>query len=137
VNAKDVMDEIGAKLDTISELRVYPYDIDKVTPPAAIVGLPELVTYDDTYARGMDSYVMPLFVMVSRANLRAATEALAAYLDGSGARSVKSAVDSSSTNEYTACDSVRVTQGVPFADKSGGIDVLGVRYEIEVSGSGS
>jgi hypothetical protein len=137
VNVKDVMDEIAAKLGAIAELRVYPYDVDKVTPPAVLVGLPEVVTYDETYGRGMDRCEMPLFVVVSRANLRAATVSLAAYLDGSGPRSVKAAVDSSAAVAYAACDSVRVTQGVPFADRSAGVEVLGVRFTVEVSGSGS
>lgn len=137
MNIQDVRDEIGEKLGAIPQLRVYPYNVDKVPPPGAIVGLPESIDFDATYGRGSDTITIPLWVMVARANAQAADAQLAEYLDGSGARSVKAAVDSSNTNTYTSCDTVTVQRAVPVALPSGGVDLLGAEFTVTVTGSGS
>jgi hypothetical protein len=130
------MDEIGQKLATIPQLRVYPYNVDKIPPPGAIVGLPESVDFDATYGRGSDSLILPVWVMVARANAQAAGAQLAAYLDGSGDRSVKAAVDSTNSNTYSSCDEVTVTKAVPGAYTSGGVDMLGAEFTVTVAGQG-
>lgn len=138
MDVKAVMDEIGAKLETIDELRVYPYFADKVMPPGAVVGIPDDITYDESFQRGSDVLTLPVFLMVSRANDRAGSEQLAAYLAGSGARSVKAAVDSKRlTNEYTSCDTVRVQRAALGSMTSAGVDLLGVEFTVQITGSGS
>lgn len=136
MNIQDVMDEIGEKLATIPKLRVYAYNVDKIPPPGAIVGLPESVDFDATYGRGVDTLTIPVWVMVARANAQASGTQLAAYLDGSGDRSVKAAVDSSNTNTYTSCDEVTVTTAVPGSYTSGGVELLGVEFTVAVEGQG-
>lgn len=136
MNIQDVIDEIGAKLGSVPQLRVYPYNVDKVTAPAAIVGLPDTVNYDTTYGRGTDALTIPMWVMVGRANAKAAGAQLAAYLDGSGDRSVKAAVDSSDTITYSSCDEVTVTTAEPLAVTSGGVELLAVEFTVQVEGRG-
>jgi hypothetical protein len=46
------MDDLGAALETIDGLRVFPYWADKIVPPAAIVGFPESLDFDETMGRG-------------------------------------------------------------------------------------
>jgi len=133
----DVMAEIGQKLDTITGLRVYPYNADKVNPPAAIVGLPQTITFDLTYGRGSDEMTLPVFLLVARINDRSSHAELADYLNGSGSKSVKAAVDSSGTNEYTSCDTVTVQMAEPDSYTSAGTDMLGAEFTVKITGSGS
>lgn len=137
MNVQDVMDEIGEKLAAIPQLRVYPYNVDKIPPPGAIVGFPETIDYDETYGRGSDSLTVPVWVMVSRANAQSAGAQLAAYLDGSGERSVKAAVDRTNTNTYSSCDTVTVTTAKIGAYTSGGVELIGAEFTVTVTGSGS
>jgi hypothetical protein len=134
---RDVMAELGEKLETIPGLRVYTYDVGKVAPPAALVGLPDDITFDATYGRGSDSLTIPVWVVVARVDALAATENLVEYLDGSGSKSVKAAVDSTTTNTYTECDTVTVVSAAVGAYTGGGVAMLGAEFTVTVTGSGS
>lgn len=134
MNVATLMDELGAALETIPGLRVFPYSVDRVTPPAAIVGWPEPLTYDGTYGRGMDSLTLPIYVLVGRVDARSARDVLAAYLDGSGSGSVKAAIDGGT---YTACDSARVATANVEALTSGGVEYIGAVFDVEITGSGT
>lgn len=88
-----LMDALGGALDAIPGLRVYDYPPDAVSVPAAVVAYPDSITYDDTFQRGTDSATATITVLVGRVSDRASRDALAAYLAGTGAMSVKAAVD--------------------------------------------
>jgi hypothetical protein len=137
MNIADVMDQVGAQLSTIDGLRVYPWNVDKVSAPAAVVALPEEIDYDATFGRGSDSLTLDVYVFVARIDQRTGRDALAAYLDGSGSRSVKAAVDSSHTVIYTACDVVRVAKASVEPLVSGGVDYLGAVFTLEITGQGA
>jgi hypothetical protein len=136
VNVKAVRDEIAAKLAAIDGLRVFPYDVDKVPPPGAVIGLPERIDFDQTYGRGSDKITLPLWVMVARSDSRSADAELSAYLDGSGTKSIKAAVDSSDSNTYEACDTVTVTVAEPDFYGSGGVPLLGAEFTVDIHGRG-
>lgn len=133
---KDVMDELSTKLDGIEGLRPYPYWVDSVSPPAALVALPDDVGFDETYGRGADRMRFPVLVLVGAVSDRASHAEVSAYMDGSGAKSVKATLDSSSTNTYTSCDVVRVASAATDRYKSGGVTFLGVEFIVEVFGQG-
>jgi hypothetical protein len=133
VNVAAVMDALGVRLEEIGGLRVYPYSADRVTPPAAIVGWPEPITYDGTLARGLDSMTFPVWIVVGRVDARSARDTLAAYLDGSGTSSVKAALDGGT---YTACDSVRVSTAHVESVSIAGTDYLAAILDVEVIGQG-
>jgi len=133
----DLMAEIGEKLGTIAGLRVTPYAADSVNPPAAVVLLPDDITFDATYGRGSDEMEIPVLVLISKANDRNSHTKLAAYLDGSGAKSIKAAVDSTNANPYTAADTVTVMTATIGAFTFAAVDLLGAEFTVHVSGSGS
>lgn len=137
MNVTEVVAEIAEKLDTIPGLRVFPYAAGKVPVPAAIVGLPDEIAFDQTFGRGMDAMTLPMWVLLSQADIKSATDRLADYLNGSGSESVKAAVDSTNTNTYSACDTVTITSAVVGSFGSGGVDYLGAEFTVQVSGSGS
>lgn len=137
MNVQAVMEEIGSKLEAIVGLRVFPYNVGKLPPPGAIVGLPDEIAFDKTYGRGVDKMTFPLWVMVARASDRAANHELTAYLSGSGPKSVKQAVNSSPTNTYTSCHTVIATRAETGAYTSGGVDLLGAEFQLDVTGNGA
>lgn len=130
------MDELGTALSSVDGLRVFPYSADRVTPPAAIVGWPDVIDYDTTFGRGSDSMVLPVWVVVGKVDARSSRNTLAAYLDGSGSSSVKAAVDGGT---YTACDSATVT-GVPNGVESvsiAGTEYLAAIFNVSITGKGA
>lgn len=130
-----VMDAIATQLDTIAGLRVHPHPPDSIHPPAAVVTYPDSYDFDQTYARGADRLELPVVVLVGKVSERSARDTLAAYVNGSGAKSIKAVVESGT---YTAFDTVRVT-GASF-------DVIGVgspetqylaaTFVLDITGSG-
>jgi hypothetical protein len=137
VNLADVMAEIGAKLGAIDKLNVFPYQADKVTPPAAIVGLPEQINYDLTYGRGSDRMpAVPVFLLVGKLSDRSSHKELAAYADGSGPRSIKATLDSTDANQYTSCSTVTVTSCEFDTYTSAGVQLLGAQFSVDITGEG-
>lgn len=135
MNLANVMDQVAARLDTITGLRVYEFPPDNLAPPAAWIGYPEGYEFDTTYGRGTDRIAnLPVIVAVARVSDRAARDLVGAYVDGAGPASVKQVVESGT---YTAFDTVRVT-GVTFDILTrGGTDYLAALFMLDIIGPGS
>jgi hypothetical protein len=130
----DVMDAVATRLDTIAGLRVFEWPQGSVTPPAAVVSYPETYTYDETYGRGMDRMTLPVIVVVGRPTDRSTRDRLGGYVNGTGAASVKSVLQSGT---YTAFHTVRVV-GVEFDVVTiGGTDYMGALFSLDIAGSGA
>lgn len=137
MNVIDVMAEMAEKLGTITGLRVTPYRPDSLAPPAAFPDLPERITFDGTYRRGMDQLTMPVVVVVGRVSDRASHKEILAYAAGSGPSSFKAKLDSSTTNTYTACDTVTVkTVDFVYVTLSA-VNYLAAEFSVDIAGSGS
>ncbi len=132
MNLVEVAEQIGDAVATTG-LRVMPIGT-AVHPPAAIVGLPESIEFDQTYGRGMDTVRLPLFVLLGRASDRAAAASLFAYLSGGGAQSVKAALEA---GMYTACDDVRAATAAAGVITAEGVDYLGATYDLIIIGRGA
>jgi len=122
---------LGARLSLLSGLRVYNYPPDKVAPPAAIVGLPSQVDYDATMGRGLDRMVIPIIVLVGKVSDRASRAAIAAYVSGTGASSIKATIEGDSTLAGVV-DSVAVTTARIDVVTMNGIDYMGAEFDAEV-----
>lgn len=117
------MDALGARLLTISGLRVYDFLADSVAPPAAVVALPE-ITYDFTKGRGTDRVVFPVHVLISKVSDRASRDKYGAY-----AVSVKAAVDGTlGGTVHTA----RVVSAIASIMSVAGTDYLAATFNVEV-----
>jgi hypothetical protein len=132
----DVQAEITARLDEILGLRVPPIGASKISPPAVLMALPEVITYDMTYHRGADDITQPFIVLVSKADARAATRNLNDYLDGAGAKSIKAAVDSTPARPYASCSIVVVQTARPDTFTVSDVEYLGAVFTAMVSGPG-
>lgn len=133
MNVADVMDELGGALEAIDGLRVFPYWADRITPPAAIVGWPDPIDYDMTMMRGGDDLTVPVYVVVGKVDARTSRNLLAVYLDGSGDKSVKAALDGGT---YTTCDSVTVKSATVDQLSIAAVDYLGAVFSVDIFGKG-
>jgi hypothetical protein len=98
---------LANRLATISGLRASAQLPEQPTPPQAVV-YPQRITYDGAFRRGHDEYTFTILVIVGRAGERTAQTALDAYCNGTGASSIKTAVEADSTLGGKAID-CRVT----------------------------
>ena len=131
LNVSTAMDGLGTRLATITGLRVFDFAPDSLSPPAAIVSLPENIEWDLTMARGSDRCTIPVYVLVGKASDRAARDKLAGYLAGTGATSVKTAIESDETLGG-AVDSVRVMRASSSVMTVAGQEFLAATFDVDV-----
>lgn len=139
MNINDVAEEIGDKVIAAEiGLRVLPWDADTVSAPALVLALPVDYQYDLAFGRGSDEYTQPLIVLVGKSDARNARKHIGLYLNGSGPKSLKSIVDSSNTNTYTSCDTVRIQRADDIgAYIVGAVTYLGATLAARITGPGS
>ena len=134
MNLVDVQDEIAMAVSTIEEIRAFPWGTMRVVPPQALVGWPSNLQFDDTFGRGMDSTILPLFVLVGHTDARISRVRLGKYLNGDGPDSVKAALD---RFQFTSCDSARAARARVEMVRVADVEFLGAVFEIEVHGKGA
>lgn len=123
-----IMNELGVALGTIPGLRVFDFPPASAQPPFAFVNLPETVDYDLTFGRGFDRMTLQVFLGVSATVDRGSRDLLVAYVSGTGASSVKAAIEAGSVGSST-----RVTKA-EFATIALASGVYaGATFEIDVA----
>ena len=130
-----VMDEVATTLKGITGLRVYAWAQPSVSPPAAVLTLPESIDFDQTYGRGSDRIRdLVVVVMVGKASARTALKELSTYASGSGARSVKAKLDA---RTWTTCHVVLTTRVEFDTATFAGTDYLAALFHLDIVGSGA
>lgn len=127
--------ELTAALKTVAGLNVPEWGVQRVHPPAALISLPDRITYDETYQRGTDKYEdVQVIVLVAHPTKPEARREIATYADGSGATSVKQAIEA---HTYTSCTEPHVAwaefRDVTYADTP----YLACIFHLEISGKGA
>lgn len=92
-----IMQGLEARLATISGLRTTEFIKDQMTPPFAMVGVPEVTDYHQTYNSGYLTLSPRIYVFTSAAVDRIGQAALAGYANPTGSTSVKAAVEAGPT----------------------------------------
>ena len=128
----EVRNGLKANLETIKGMRVYELIPTVPVAPAAVVGQLDL-TFDLNNARGLDQANLDVIVLVQRFTERSGQNDLDKYLAGSGAYSIKAAIDSDLTLGG-ACNTLRVTSAEAGNYASGDIEFLSYRYRLTVWG---
>ena len=123
---------LGTALDTITGLRVFDYVPDSLSPPAAVVE-PLEVDYDEAMRRGLDFYRAFILVIVGRMSDRSSQDRLDAYLAGSGASSVKAALEADKSLGG-ACSTLQVTSARPREVVVSGVNMIAYRFEVSIYG---
>lgn len=135
-----LMTEIDTRLKTITALRTTAIGTDTaVKVPAAVQYLPDRIDFDQTGGRGSDKISdIVVVVFVGRSNLRGAVQAIAPYLAGSGAKSIKAKLDHSVATPYANAFDVQVVYAeVDYNAKIGNVEYLAALFHLNVTGSGA
>lgn len=117
-------------LRTIAGLRVYDFPSDRIEPPAAVLSLPE-TPYDVTLSGRSDEWSFPLWVLVAKADDKAAYGEMVGYLDSGGTKSIRAAIEADRTLNG-ACDTAAVINARPLYATIAGTEFLAVEFTLEV-----
>jgi hypothetical protein len=124
---------LAANLSTINGLRVYTVLTDNPQFPAALISL-DRIEFDSTMARGCDSIEFTVTLVVARADDRSAQNKLETYLAGTGATSVKTAVESDVTLGGAAFDArVTAAEQIGTVNSPDGSTYLFVDFAVTVT----
>ena len=91
-----IREGIATNLRTIAGLRTTDTVPDNPQPPVAIVS-PSSIQYDLSFQRGLDLHNFVVMIVVGRASERNAQRTLDLFCAGTGASSVKAAIESNRT----------------------------------------
>jgi len=127
-----VREGLKANLEAIKGMRVYDLIPSVPVAPAAVVGQLDF-TFDLNNARGLDQANLDVIVLVQRFTERTGQNDLDKYLAGSGAYSIKAAIESDLTLGG-ACNTLRVTSAEAGNYAAGDIEFLSYRYRLTVWG---
>lgn len=131
----DVVDEIRDALGGITGLRIPEWGVQKINPPAALVMPPERIEYGTTYGPTCDRYPdLRVMVLVPNPTTWRAMQQLAPYADGSGAKSVRAAIEDYT---FTACDpdAVKVTEAEFDVVSYNEIPYLAAIFRLDITGT--
>jgi hypothetical protein len=101
---------LETNLETISGLRGYSEIPENPAIPAAVVIL-NSIDYDQSFQRGLTLYNFTITLVIGRMSTRNAQDQLNDYASNTGARSIKSAIQSDKTLSGSAFDVTVVSAG--------------------------
>ena len=130
----NVLDDLGARLNTIKGLHVHDFESDDINVPTAMISLPNNIDMLRTYARGMDSLALEVFVLVSSTEDRVRRNKITPYGDGSGQFSIKQLLEN---GEYSSFDTLAVSKARFNVIRIAGINYLAIIFDISITGSGT
>lgn len=131
-----IADGLATRLATIAGMRTSSHVADAVSVPHASIAL-ESIEFDRAMGRGLDELTFTVRVYTSRASDRAGQKALYGYLVGSGAKSVKAAIEGDRTLGGAASDCrVSDVQNVGVYE-AGGTDYFGADFTVTVYATGA
>jgi len=131
MNLGTTLAELDTALAAITGLRHIPYPDASVNAPQITLTLPDSIAFDETYRRGSDRLTLMAVLTVSMTDPRTGFASLLEYCAGSGAKSVKQAIEAGT---YTQAADVRVAtcdfdvytfSGVPYYAAVFSIDIVG------------
>lgn len=133
MNLALTMDQVAQRLHAIDGLRVVAHPPGRVNPPQGIVSYPDRISYDATYARGMDRIKLPVLIVFGQPTARSTRDMIAAYCDGNNPKSVKQTLES---GNYTAFDEIVVEEAVFDVLTIASIDYMAALFMADIGGSG-
>lgn len=92
-----VMTALESALDDISGLRTSEFIKDQMSPPFAMVGVPEIPDYHGAFRSGSMTISPRVYVFVSSVVDRIGQTRLSEYADPVGSKSIKAAIEADPT----------------------------------------
>lgn len=122
---------LATKIGNISGLRTAATVPDQVNPPIAVI-IPERVTYDEAYAKGLVVYTFIVQVVVGKVSERSAQNRLDGFVNPTGATSIKAAIEADKSLGGVVFDS-RVTEMTTYTVvQIGDIAYLSCEFRVTV-----
>jgi hypothetical protein len=134
-STKTVRDALATRLKTIGGLNVPDTVPGTITTPSAVITL-ESLTYDSTMSRGSDDLTFAVTVFASTANDRAGETALYSFIDGTGANSIKAAIEADPVLGGVVMYAVVAGASEIGIREYGGTEYYSAQFAIAVSVSG-
>src|ERR1041385_1965907 len=133
----DIMDGIETRLATISGLRVNSEIPDQINPPEAVVGVPDISDYHETFGHGGVEIRPTVTVLTSRTLDRIGQRQLASYMDPTGTNSIHAPIEGERTlgGKVSFCV-VESARNVQVKDANG-IGYYGVEFTLYISSPGA
>lgn len=126
---------LKTRLETITGLNGYAVAPATVNLPCAFP-LPSEIEYDETMGRGSDRLTFSLVLLVAKYSIELDQTKLDAYLAGSGASSIKAAIEGDGTLGGAA-ECLRVARVNAYGQiEYNGVGYLGARFSVEVDVDG-
>jgi hypothetical protein len=136
VDVEAVFTGLRDSAGAIIGLNVFEFVPDSITPPVFFPAEVE-IDWDQTFGRGMDAYTVTARLLVAQSDDRAGQKALKGYLAGSGASSLKAALQADKTLGG-ACDALHVRSVRGYGRyEHAGQHFYGAEFSIYVIGPGS
>lgn len=92
MTVSDLRTNLAANIATITGLRTAAVVPSDPKPPIAVV-MPNSITFDTAFARGLDEYEFVVLVIVGKVDDRTAQNTLDGYCNPTGALSIKTAIE--------------------------------------------
>ena len=118
----EVMDDLAAEAPT--GWNAYAYPADGIVVPAMVVGYPDEIDIAQTFTRGTDHCIIPVWFVVGRVVEKAARDKLSALLSGS--------VDIIATLRNAAGQVSEVVKVTVETITVGAVAYLAARFDVEV-----
>ena len=136
VDLAAIREGLATNLSVIADTQISPYMLANPTPPCIQVMGPDEVTYDVTFGRGSDSWMMIVQAFVASVGDIAAQARLDKMLHPTGPESIKEAIESDRTLGGSAKD-LRVVRssGYQQYNLEGRGPVLGAEFTVQVETS--
>lgn len=130
------MDGLEARLATITGLRTSDVSPEQISPPCAIVGVPDIPEYRITMKNGFAVLTFQVTVLVSSAMNRTGQKALAGYANFTGATSIRTAIEGDKTLGGAVSDCVVDSFRPLGLEEVGVIGYFGGVFAVRVFASG-
>lgn len=136
MDIKAVRQGLATNADSIAGLICLPYMPDAITPPMFFVAEYE-IDFDRSFGRGLDEATFTCRALITHATDKQGQAKLDEYLAGSGAKSLKAALQTDRTLGG-ACDDSHVTRVYGYGlYEHGTSQYYGAQLSVHVIGSGA
>jgi hypothetical protein len=129
-----IRSDMADRIALITSLNCYDRIPEQIAEPAAVVGMPDPLTYNLTYGPTAGTYQIPVRLYVARVDAENAQAILDAYIAPTGSTSIKQALEAGTVS---ACwHSITVVSVGEFGSYTvGDIAYLGCQFQTEVIAS--
>lgn len=133
-----ILNGIQVRCQTIPGLRTRTdvFIADQINPPQAVIPLPTIKAYHDTFKRGKMAISAQIIVITSKAYDRVGQTALSTYMDATGTHSILTAIEGDATLGGIVDDCTVVGCTPVMQEQVGEIGYYGATFHLDIEANG-